>query len=1291
MGQASIIPTIDNCEPVTPTVLTSKFDGSTEPSIQSTPSEDSMQGSGDQLPPQVREVVVRSTAVNTAGYSLVVPVRVKGKTLEGVVDTGADGTVINSKFIDITQFEAEPVMLKGLEPDRLIAGHLIKDVAINLGGRMYRWDLYVAPISDDLLLGLDFMIAYKVDPLISRNVLMIGGLEVPATLKRGSSGQQQGIGRVLISKRTVVPPNSVMRMECNVDRAYDGSTCLVSPGLGKRGLAIPYAAVNVREGKVVTQVANVSDHFVTLKEGFAIGSIEEIEEVIEDGKMEDTVPNVRTCTEHTSQGASTSEGTGEESTSSSGDITKPKSAGEDDPILESIFEKLPFRTSEEVKDHMPAHMIDMFEKSCGNLTEEQSIIFGNLLIDFQNIFAKDDTDLGCFVGVEHKIDTGDAKPIKQPMRRVPLAFTGEEEKHLQKMLDYKVIQPSASEWSSPSVLIRKRDGDIRWCIDFRAINQVTRKDAYPLPLIEQCLDALAGIVFMSTLDMNSGYWQLLLAIADRCKTAFQTKDGLFEFLRMPFGLCNAPATFQRAIQLVFRGMTWREVLTYLDDINVLGRGFEDHLQNLRKAFERLQENNLKLKPKKCKFFQTEVPFLGKLATQKGLAVDPKKVEAVVSWPVPTCRKEVESFLGFVNYHRNHIKDYAQLAAPLYDITGKKEFHWDEPQQSAFEALREALVCAPVLAYPNADDPFILDTDASGTAIGAELIQVQGGEERVIAYGSFSLTPAQRKYCTTKLELLALVRFTREYRHYLLGRKFVVRTDHSSLTWLMQFRHVEGMLARWLEELSQYDMVIQHRKGVHHGNADPLSRRPDDVKYCDCYEAGVTLESLPCGGCKFCTCLHNQWARFEDDVDDVVPLAIRRVTLEDEDVDWDNILSTDFPSSEESTAWLPRYTPEELRQAQLNDPGLAKLIDWLESGKSPALADLYLCSPAVKKFWLCKSQLEFVNGVLRYRWEDNPEKWLFVVPDSMQEEVMTGCHDCPTAGHLGQKKTLDRVKLSFIWHELSTDVGIYVRSCPICNKNKKSNVKPRARLGSFRAGAPMERVHMDILGPFPPSESGNRYILLMIDQFTKWVEIHAIPDQTAVRTARIAVDNFFSRFGAPLQIHTDQGKNFDGHVMKALCSLYRITKTRTTPYHPSSNGQAERYNRLLLQLIRCFRRAREKTWDEDLQLLAGAIRSMKNRATGFSANMLMLGHEVTQPIDVLFGAALKQENCNDPGPYLKHLRETLREIHNLASSKLRSQMQYQKRTYDLKLQEHHYDVGDFVFRRRDASKLAAVKN
>ena len=246
---------------------------------------------------------------------------------------------------------------------------------------------------------------------------------------------------------------------------------------------------------------------------------------------------------------------------------------------------------------------------------------------------------------------------------------------------------------------------------------------------------------------------------------------------MAMGLCNAPATFQRAVQLVFRGMLWKQVLTYLDDLNIIGKSFQDHLDNLVMSFERLWEYNLKMKPRKCFFFQKEVPFLAKLATTEGIAVDPNKVKAVTNWPIPTCQREVESFLGFANYHQTHIKEYAHIAGPLYGLTGPKAtFHWEDKHQQAFDALVEALVYAPVLAYPNSQDTFILDTDASDTAIRAELIQLQEGEERVISYGSFSLTPAQRNYCTTRKELLAVLRFTREYRHYLLGRRFIVHTD-----------------------------------------------------------------------------------------------------------------------------------------------------------------------------------------------------------------------------------------------------------------------------------------------------------------------------------------------------------------------------------------------------------------------------------------------------------------------------------------------------------------------------------
>ena len=318
------------------------------------------------------------------------------------------------------------------------------------------------------------------------------------------------------------------------------------------------------------------------------------------------------------------------------------------------------------------------------------------------------------------------------------------------MLDCEVIQPSNSEWSSPSVLVQKKDGNICWCIDFRAINNVTRKDAYPLPLIKECLDALSDTEYMSTLDMQFGYWQVEVHLEDCHKTAFLTKQGLFEFTCMSFGLCNAPATFQWAVQLVFWGMTWKEILTYLDDLNVIGNGFHDHLQ---KSFECLHKYQLKLKPCRCCLFQTEVPFLGWLVSNKMVAVDPNKIKAILEWPVPKSRKGVETFLGFVNYHLDHIKEYAHISACLYELTGPKgTYNWTAEHQAAFESLRECLVCAPILSCPNNGDTFILDTDASDVAIGAELLQAQRGEEKVISYGIFSLTPCQCKYCTTHKEL-----------------------------------------------------------------------------------------------------------------------------------------------------------------------------------------------------------------------------------------------------------------------------------------------------------------------------------------------------------------------------------------------------------------------------------------------------------------------------------------------------------------------------------------------------------
>ncbi len=458
------------------------------------------------------------------------------------------------------------------------------------------------------------------------------------------------------------------------------------------------------------------------------------------------------------------------------------------------------------------------------------------------------------------------------MRRTPVCFVDEEKANLDRMLEAKVIQPSVSEWAAAPVLIRKRDGQVRWCVDYRALNNVTTKDVYPLPLVEECMDTLAGNCWFSKLDANSAYWQVKVKKSDQKKTAFITKYGLYEFVRMGFGLCNAPATYCRVMNLVLRGLNWSILLAFLDDILVMGKCFKDHLENLEQVFQRFRQYGLKLKPRKCELYQLEVSFLGRTIGPNGVQLGKEHLKAVEDWPIPATTKQVEQFLGLVNYHRAFIKGYAKMAVPLYEITGKKKFHWDVEQEQAFRAIKNALTSPPVLTFPNKTDAFILDTDSSDVAIGAEILQVQQGAEKVIAYGSMSLSPEQRNYCTTRKELLAVIRFTRQFRHYLLGRKFVVRTDHNSLTWLLNFKDPQGQLARWIEELSQYHLVIQHRAGKKHGNADALSRRPEEVDECRNYKMGFAIDQLPCGGCTYCRRAHKNWAQFAEDVDYTVPLS-----------------------------------------------------------------------------------------------------------------------------------------------------------------------------------------------------------------------------------------------------------------------------------------------------------------------------------------------------------------------------------------------------------------------------------
>ena len=450
---------------------------------------------------------------------------------------------------------------------------------------------------------------------------------------------------------------------------------------------------------------------------------------------------------------------------------------------------------------------------------------GKLIEEYEDIFSKGENDLGRTALVTHEINTQGSDPVYQRAYRVPYASQGELDRQLDSMLKNDLVEEANSPWAAPVLIIDKKDGTKRLVVDFRRLNRVTRKDRYPIPNITETLDSLGKAKFFTTLDLAAGYWQVEVKEEDRDKTAFTTARGQFRFKVLPFGLCNAPSTFQRIMDQTLRGLLHKNCLVYLDDIIIYSETFEDHLVHLRQVFERLRKANLKLKPGKCYIGRRQVKYLGHIVSEAGVKPDPENVNKVLQFMEPTDKKSLKSFLGMLGYYRKFVPGYSELAHPLIKLTHEKQsFEWGQEQNKNLKILKKLLSEEPILKYPDFDKEFILATDASNVAIGAVLGQLDElGKEHPVAYASRVLNKAERNYSTTEREALAIFWAVKHFHAYLHNVHFRIITDHQALRWLKSAGDSVPKLMRWSMKINSYDFDIFYKNGKKHANADAMSR------------------------------------------------------------------------------------------------------------------------------------------------------------------------------------------------------------------------------------------------------------------------------------------------------------------------------------------------------------------------------------------------------------------------------------------------------------------------------------
>jgi transposase InsO family protein len=1197
----------------------------------------------------------QSTQPSSSQCPIYIKVQVNKKPTEAIVDTGSAITIIHQdllktishckfthKIKQCTTANATPLHIIGqIELEikiKHVTTHIIADVATNLITK--------------LLLGNNWINSHHVHLFGDQQSLTIPDstgqlIRIPYT--EPSHLQYPA----LLANQITLPPRSQMLVEIKTQLANAVNLIFEPTEYHSAKLVfIPHTLVNVSNNTTRILIMNAQDRQRTLSKNTKLGTI------LQDPNLTECVTLVQpaaakpTNTPHHSSTQSPVRTTiFAMNTDQTTENPQPRCTECNEYFLSGNDLQKHLRAkcySEQIRHHIlesTSHIEDPNQRS-----QIREILWRHKILF-------DPTPSIIDIAPQSAIRTGDHPPIYSKQYPTPSRDQLIKQDETTKLLERGQIEESTSPWSSPVVLVKKKDKTMRFCIDYRRLNAITVRDAFPLPRIEEIFDQLSEAIYFTKFDFKSGYFQVPLAKEDRPKTAFSTRDNHYQFTVLPQGISNGPATFQRIINHILGPTRWRYALAYIDDIIIYSRTFNDHLEHVNEICQLLKQARFRLNPEKCEIAHTQTDYLGHRIENGDIRPCPKNVHGLLNTQTPRTADEACRFVKATEYYRKFIPNFSIIAEPLRKFVpttrtesrkGRKTpITMTPPEQAAFEQLKTFLTTDLILRLPNNQLQYKVQTDASDEGIGAVLLQIYPEGDRPLAYLSKKLTPAQRKWSPIEQECYAFICALDKWSNYLSGVKFTWETDHKALTQLNQKAQINKRCERWRLKILEYDFTVRYIPGPLNAMPDYLSRSPVDEAEEDPDEViSVTSKGTQTDPDKMhraqpmVMVVQTRAMRKRDEKNENNPTTIKTSPIESDSPDR-------IPQENRTTP----ITDDQMKTAQRADPTLNGIIENIEQHTK------YLME----------------NEILM--WKSTPPVPCVPV-GHLRTTILEIYHDSSANGaHFGRDKTLHKIKQRYFWPTMTKDIHNHVKSCLPCAQFNPRRQKPPGALKPLKPPEGVwQLIAMDFHGPLTPaSQRGNKYILSATDVLSKFVVTKAVRDCTARTAARFVKEDLISKFGTPRCILTDNGTHFTACMMEELLAQIGITHLYATPYHPQTNGQVERYNSTMDAKIGALSNDRKTNWDDLLPLVTFNYNSTIHATTQKIPFEMMYGRSPILPFD--------SQNDNvrlthDP-THLQQLEKYLSSMTKQAQRNIVNNQQRYKHQYDRNRADPSYNIGELV--------------